>query len=94
MIFTDQSEIQLLKQLRKQDLTIMEMGNDEEVNLQKSVEIIRYFENDTKIPEEDKKTITLYTVSSQPEAATIMDNVMGRGTETQPLAYHQTILNE
>ncbi len=95
MIFTDQSEIQILKQLRKKDMTIMEMGENEESNLQKSVEIIRYFENEAKITEEDKKTISLYTVSSKPEAATIMDNVMKRGINgKEPLAYHQTIINE
>lgn len=44
MIFTGQSEIQLLKQLQKRNLTIMEMGEDEERNLQKSVEIIQELE--------------------------------------------------
>ncbi len=95
MIFTDQSEIQVLKQLRKQDLTIMEMGENDEANLQKSVEIIRYFEKEANIPPEDKKTINLYTVSCQPEAATIMDNVMMRGIDgNDPLTYHQTVINE
>ena len=97
MIFTDQSEIQVLKQLDKHDLTIMEMGDDEERNLQKSVEIIRYLEEcgkDGKLSDDAKKTISIYTVSSQPEAATILDNIMGRGTKAEPLLYHQTVINE
>ncbi len=124
MIFTGQSEIQLLKQLQKRDLTIMEMGEDEERNLQKSVEIIqeleKYNEGKTQSPirqflqkylpekvfnhkvfkifsddltDDDKTTISLYTVSNQPEAATIMDNLMKRGTKT-PLLYKQTTIDE
>ena len=44
MIFTGQTEIQLLKQLQKRRLTIMEIGEDEERNLQRSVEIIQELE--------------------------------------------------
>ena len=43
--------------------------------------------------EEDKKTISLYTVSGHPEAAAIMDNLMKRGTEA-PLLYKQTTIDE
>ncbi len=124
MIFTGQSEIQLLKQLQKRNLTIMEMGEDEERNLQKSVEIIqelkKYNEGKTQSPirqflqkylpekvfnhkifkifsddltDDDKTTISLYTVSNQPEAATIMDNLMKRGTK-DPLLYKQTTIDE
>ena len=124
MIFTGQSEMQLLQQLQKRRLTIMEMGEDEERNLQKSVEIIRELEKcsgkQTQSPirqfllkyipadvfehkifklfsddltDEDKKTISLYTVSGHPEAATIMDNLMKRGTKT-PLLYNQTMIDE
>ena len=124
MLFTGQSEIQLLKQLQKRRLTIMEMGEDEERNLQKSVEIIRELEKcseeqaqsptrqflqkhipanvlDHKIfkifsddlTDEDKKSISLCTVSGHPEAAAIMDNLMKRGTKT-PLLYKQTTIDE
>ena len=124
MIFTGQSEIQLLKQLQKRNLTIMEMGDDEERNLQKSVEIIQKLEKyngqqvqspvrkflqkylpaqvfehklfkmfSDELSDEDKKSISLYTVSSHPEAAVIMDNLMKRGTDT-PLLYKQTVIDE
>ena len=94
MIFTDQTELQVLKQLKKQYLTIMEMGDDEDRNLQKSVEIIRYLTDpSSKISEFDLETINIYTVSSQPEAATILDNIMGRGTENH-LPIRQTVINE
>ena len=124
MIFTGQSEIQLLKQLQKRNLTIMEMGDDEERNLQKSVEIIQELEKyngqqvqspvrrflqkylpaqvfehklfkmfSDELSDEDKKSISLYTVSSHPEAAVIMDNLMKRGTDT-PLLYKQTVIDE
>ena len=124
MIFTGQSEIQMLKQLQKRNLTIMEMGENEERNLQKSVEIIQELEkcseNKTPSPvrqflqkyipetvfeneifkmfsddltDEDKKTISLCTVSGHPEAAAIMDNLMKRGTMT-PLLYKQTTIDE
>ena len=94
MIFTDQTELQVLKQLKKQNLTIMEMGDDEDRNLQKSVEIIRYLTDpSSKISEEDLKTINIYTVSSQAEAATILDNIMGRGTENR-LPIRQAVINE
>lgn len=125
MIFTSQSEIQILKQIHKKNLTIMEMSDDENRNLQKSVEIIhalesndgeqtrsvlskflrkylperiiqskivRYLSND--LMEEDKKTIHIFTATSQPDAATILDNVMGRGTSEEPLGFRQTIINE
>lgn len=97
MIFTDQSEIQVLKQLDMHDLTIMEMGEKDDRNLSKSVEIIRYLDEwfgKHKEKEADKKTIHIYTVSGQPEAATILDNIMGRGTGAEPLAYRQTVINE
>ena len=124
MIFTGQDEIQLLKQLQKRKITIMEMGEDEERNLQKSVEIIQELEECSKVQKQsavrkflqkylparvfenklfnifsddltdpDKKTISLYTVSGYPEAATIMDNLMKRGTKT-PLLYNQTTIDE
>ena len=124
MIFTAQSEIQLLKQLQKRALTIMEMGENEELNLQRSVEIIHELEKysgkqtqsavrqffrkflpdkvvEQKIfklfaddlTDEDKRSISLYTVSSDPEAAVIMDNLMKRGTE-KPLLYKQTMIDE
>ena len=124
MIFTGQSEIQLLKQLQKRNLTIMEMGDDEERNLQKSVEIIQKLEKyngqqvqspvrkflqkylpaqvfehklfkmfSDELSDEDKKSISLYTVSGHPEAAVIMDNLMKRGTDT-PLLYKQTVIDE
>ena len=124
MIFTGQSEIQLLKQLQKRNLTIMEMGENEERNLQKSVEIIQELEKreekqtqsalrqflqkhlpdrisgwkpfnmfSDELTDENKKTIRLYTVSGHPEAATIMDNLMKRGTKT-PLLYNQTVIDE
>ena len=125
MIFTRQSEMQILQQIQKHNLTIMEMSDDENQNLQKSVEIIRALESDNKnhtrsgpmkflyshlpekiskskiarytshnLLEEDKKTIHIYTVTSHPEAATILDNVMGRGTTTELLGFRQTIINE
>ncbi len=124
MIFTGQSEIQLLKQLQKRNLTIMEMGDNEERNLQKSVEIIQELEKyngqqvqspvrrflqkylpaqvfehklfkmfSDELSDEDKKSISLYTVSGHPEAAVIMDNLMKRGTDT-PLLYKQTVIDE
>lgn len=124
MIFTGQTEIQLLKQLQKRRLTIMEIGEDEERNLQRSVEIIQELEKcsekQTQSPvrqflqkyipgkvleqkifklfsddlsDEDKKTISLYTASGHPEASTIMDNLMKRGTKT-PLLYNQTMIDE
>lgn len=125
MIFTDQSEIQILRQLKKRDITIMEMGEHENRNVEKSVEIIRYLDEECKkgtsegdirsltekpwvqkvkaffqslfsrsrVTEEDLKTISLYTVSSQPEAATILDNIMGRGSDkVKPI--RQTVINE
>lgn len=97
MIFTDQSELQVLKQLDLHDLTIMEMGGKDDRNLQKSVEIIRYLDEwfgKHKEKEADKNTIHIYTVSVQPEAATILDNIMGRGTDAESLAYRQTVINE
>ena len=124
MIFTGQSETQLLKQLKKRELTIMEMGEDEERNLQKSVEIIQELEEYNKkrkqsaiyqflqkqlpakvfehklfrmfsddLTDDDKKSISLYTVSSHPEAAVIMDNLMKRGSK-EPLPYKQTVIDE
>ena len=124
MIFTAQSEVQMLKQLQKRDLMIMEMGENEEQNLQRSVEIINELEEysgkQTKsavrqflrkflpdklveqkifklfsddLTDEDKKSISLYTVSSDPEAAVIMDNLMKRGTK-EPLPYRQTVIDE
>ena len=124
MIFTGQSEIQLLKQLQKRDLTIMEMGENEERNLQKSVEIIHELEECNEkqaqspvrkflqkilpgtvfeqqvfkifsddMTDKDKESIRLYTVSSHPEAAVIMDNIMKRGTK-EPLLYQQTTIDE
>ena len=124
MIFTAQSEIQLLKQMQKRDLMIMEMGENEEQNLQRSVEIINELEKysgkqtesavrqflrkflpdklveqkifklfSDDLTDEDKKSISLYTVSSDPEAAVIMDNLMKRGTK-KPLLYKQTVIDE
>ena len=94
IIFTNQSEIQLMKQLKKKNLTIMEMSNDEERNLQKSIEIIHYLDKETDISDEDKKTINLYTVNSQFEAATLLDNAMGRGSEKTLLGFRQAVINE
>ena len=91
MIFTDQSELQLLKQLRKKKMTIMEMGEDEERNVQKTVEIIRFLYDECGISDEDAGEIYIYTVSGQPEAATIIDNIMRRGTKEEPLSLRQTL---
>lgn len=94
MIFSGRSEMQILKQITHlKDLTIMEMGEDENRNLQKSVEIVNYLK-DKHLPEKDAKPISLYTVSSQQEAATIMDNVMKRGTDGVVTSLRQTVINE
>ena len=120
MIFSRQNELQILRQIQKKNLTIMEMSDDEDLNLQKSIEIIRALESNNKeqtqselskkfdkkfkrkiphlyanvLSEEDKKTIHIYTVTRYPEAATILDNLTGRGTTTNSLGIRHTIINE
>ena len=94
MIFTDQSELQVLEQIKKQNLTILELSDDNDSNLWKSVEIIRYLTNEkNKISDADLNTISLYTISRQPEAGVILDNLMGRGTENHK-KLHQFLVNE
>ena len=94
MIFTDQSELQILKQVKKRDLTIMEMSEDEDRNVQQSAEIIDFLTKKCSISDEDAKTISLYTAAGKPEAATILDIMMGRGIGREPLSIRQTVINE
>ncbi len=94
MIFTAQTEHQVLRQLKRRNLTIMEMSADEDRNVQKSVEIIRYLTEENPVSPEDGKTIEIYTVSGRPEAATIVDNIMRRGTDEEPLDPRLTLINE
>ncbi|MBQ7581993.1 MAG: hypothetical protein IJU25_04160, partial [Lachnospiraceae bacterium] len=92
MIFTDQNEIQTLKQLKLRDLTIMEMGDDESRNLQQSVGIIHYLSSQDRITAEDN--ISLYTVSHQPEAAVILDNLMNDARSKSPIGFRHTVIDE
>ena len=93
-VYSSQNEIQVLKQLDKRNLSIIEMGEDDEENLQNTVEIIRYLEDETQLTEENKRSISLYTYSCRQEAAAVLDNVMGRVTGKVQLPYRQTLINE
>lgn len=58
MVFTNQSEMEILRQIEKRDLTIMEMGEDEFRNVQKSVEIINYLKGIGQNDENKQEKLT------------------------------------
>ncbi len=94
MVFTEQNEIQTLKQMKLHDLTIMEMDEDENRNLQHSVEIINFLKNQKKLSEENRKSISIYTVNHQPEAAVILENAIGVGSPEDFTGFRHMIINE